>query len=132
MSNVSLNLYASLTYLIISRKAGLLPYMRRNTRNILAVSHMVRTIEPIRIIRLSAISQAEIVCEASLIMEATGLVSGKKVKALDTAPWGLLIKKWLNQRGHIAGSVNIVVQPCPSLAVAPIEPMPALMQASRR
>jgi hypothetical protein len=76
------NPYASLTYLVISLMAGLLPYMRRNTRNILAATHMVRTIEPTKIMRLSAISQAEIACKASLIIEATGLVSGKKVKAL--------------------------------------------------
>jgi hypothetical protein len=82
------NPYASLIYLPISLRAGLLPYMRRNTRNILAASHMVSTTEPAKIIRLSAISQAGITFEASRIMEVMGLVIGKKVRALDTAPSG--------------------------------------------
>jgi hypothetical protein len=67
--------------------------MRRNTRNILAANHIVNAIEPARITRLSAISQAEMAPVASLIMEVIGLVSGKKVRALDTALSGLLIIK---------------------------------------
>jgi Fe2+ transport system protein FeoA len=85
--------YASLIYLTTSLKAGLLPYMRRNTRNILAASHIMNTTEPARMIRLSAICHADIAPEASLIMEVMGLVRGKKVRVLDTAPSGLLTMK---------------------------------------
>lgn len=108
LERARVNSYAVLTDLAISFKVGLLPYIRRKVRNILATAHIPSTTDPARIARLRAISQGEIAWIESLITAVIGAVMGKKVSTLETMCSGFVVINRLSIIGSTAGITSIL------------------------
>jgi hypothetical protein len=97
-------------YLVISLMLGLLPYIRRQARNILAPAHMQKKIAAVSSDRLRTSCQAGMPSVGSLIIAVTEEVVGMRVNTTEIAWFGFSMITLRKNMGSVAVRATMLDQ----------------------